>query len=781
MNYYPQGQSPPMQPKSENMLKHPDTEVSVVVTTSQLHTSRPKGFINALNPRSRFRWKEPHFYQEPAWKYDQAYSYRHRDGMTRVWQGAEDDRYISPYDGHIAKLVVQCTDEIYENPGNSTYRRTYIRNVSTKMLRLANWPTSHFDFEKGEYREFGTGWLVAKWIPTCLALTVMIVFYGDGAQERNGGNYDVFAYRYHGYAKVARNVLEYPSSSALPYGTPDAPAEGSNPVMERLLSPRYLCVLQNPSDKNGNSGVSIQKIEDSNNNSWVGSYLFIAYTAEQFSHSSEEDMQALHAIAETAARAAGLPAYWVGCSCMPDEREMEDDVFRISDVIRGSAGLCIAVGPSHGSSLSEKDTWDMLRQWGSRLWTFPEVLLSPKGAPVTVYRRDQLDSPLAVPKNQFAKRVWADAAVARQLVDHYEGNLTLSRLELDTIALRCLHSRATTQYLPGDHSYALMGLLRVRPKVDHTDSAFQAFARLSLANDSNMLLERLVCTLPKTPAQHWSCMDDAWDASLWDIQPQIQIAGICDDDAIIIDNALGAAIRWKSFAPVKNLRRTSWKRLFAQLILHSSGILLIISFTLFISPYTRSAGIVLFLLSFPFIAAGPHLLRMLYSGKFWYSQPWFFGFEGYMDVETIESQIWGARLGRLEWSAFGSPLARHRRNEHGERIGVDPTSDPKVAEIVERAKTASPNEQRVFTLIDTRTMEVILFQANRPPVGILVCGSEGGMQRAVGVSYDWTTATCFRETVFRLDSTVHDKMDRVSRTKLGLKRPATRAVYVGDN
>lgn len=46
-------------------------------------------------------------------------------------------------------------------------------------------------------------------------LTIQIVFYGDGAQERNGGNYDVFAYRYHGYAKVARNVLEYPSSSAL--------------------------------------------------------------------------------------------------------------------------------------------------------------------------------------------------------------------------------------------------------------------------------------------------------------------------------------------------------------------------------------------------------------------------------------------------------------------------------------------------------------------------------------------------------------------------------------
>ncbi|OMP83144.1 hypothetical protein BK809_0004525 [Diplodia seriata] len=571
--------------------------------------------------------------------------------------------------------------------------------------------------------------------------------------------------------------------------------------MERLLNPRYLCVLRNPSDKKTNQGVNIERIEEGNN-STAGSYLFIAYTAEQFSHRSEEDMQALHAIAETATRAAGLPAYWVGCSCMPDETEMEDDVFRISDVIRGAAGLCIAVGPSSGS-ISEQDTWDMLRQWGSRLWTFPEVLLSRSGAPVTVYRRGQLDSPLAVPKNQFAAHVWRDAGVARQLVDHYEGNLTLSRLELDIIALRCLHSRGTTQYLPGDHSYALMGLLRVRPKVDHTDSAFQAFARLSLANDSDMLLERLVCTLPKSPDQHWSCMDDAWDASLWDIYPQIQIAGICDDDAVIIDNALGASIRWKSFAPVKNLRRTSWKRLFVQIVLHSSGILLVIAIILLCTPYTRAAGAVVFLLSFPFIAAAPHLLRMLYSGKFWYSQPWFFGFEGYMDVETIESQIWGARLGRLEWSAFGSPLARHRRNEHGERIGVDPTSDPKVAAVVEAAKTASPNEERVsfartaclppgvrcadlpsspqvFTLIDTRTMEVMLFQAIRPPVGILVCGSEGGMQRAVGVSYDWTTATCYRETVFRLDSTVHDKMDRVPRTKLGLKRPVTRARYVGD-
>lgn len=279
--------------------------------------------------------------------------------------------------------------------------------------------------------------------------------------------------------------------------------------------------------------------------------------------------------------------------------------------------------------------------------------------------------------------------------------------------------------------------------------------------------------------------------------------GVCSDDAIIIDGALGASIRWKQFAPVKNLRRTSWKRLLCQLALHSSGLLLLMS-VLLLGVRLYAVGAILFLISAPLLAAAPYLLRQLYAGKFWYTQPWFFGFEGHLDIETVEAQIFGARMGRLEWAPFGSPLARHHRNAHGECVGDDPTGDAEVAEMVERAKYAGPNEQRVssfslslflsracavslmvcpaqiFTLVDTRNMQVILFQATRPPVGILLCGSEGGMQRAVGVSYDWTTGTCFRETVFRLDTTVLDLMSRVTRTKLGLKRPLTRARLVGD-
>jgi hypothetical protein len=157
-----------------------------------------------------------------------------------------------------------------------------------------------------------------------------------------------------------------------------------------------------------------------------------------------------------------------------------------------------------------------------------------------------------------------------------------------------------------------------------------------------------------------------------------------------------------------------------------------------------------------------------------------------LDIDTIERQIFGGRMGRMKWTAAASPLSRHHRNEHGECIPDDPTSDPYVAGLVEKAKTAGPGEQRIFTLVDTGmchastiagsslltvtgNMTATLFQAERPPVCFIMvraehslvlrllltfskCGAEGGMKRIVGCSYDWTTATFYRETVLRIES-----------------------------
>jgi hypothetical protein len=79
---------------------------------------------------------------------------------------------------------------------------------------------------------------------------------------------------------------------------------------------------------------------------------------------------------------------------------------------------------------------------------------------------------------------------------------------------------------------------------------------------------------------------------------------------------------------------------------------------------------------------------------------------------------------------------------------------------------------RIFTLVDTNTMTVTLFEARKPPVAVLICGEEGGMQRAIGCSYQWTTGTCFRETVLRMETPVLAKMARVSRVRFGMKRRA---------
>jgi hypothetical protein len=63
-----------------------------------------------------------------------------------------------------------------------------------------------------------------------------------------------------------------------------------------------------------------------------------------------------------------------------------------------------------------------------------------------------------------------------------------------------------------------------------------------------------------------------------------------------------------------------------------------------------------------------------------------------------------------------------------------------------------------------------LFEAERPPIVALLCGSEGGMQRAVMCSYDWTTQTLYRETVLRMETKVLEKMPRIGRVRFGLQR-----------
>lgn len=260
----------------------------------------------------------------------------------------------------------------------------------------------------------------------------------------NNGCYDPFPYRYWGYCKVTRNAVEESAKSSDSSHT-SMPGSQTDVESYRILEPLYLCFV-GTEEYGRPRRVADWKSDPANQHhqSKCPEYLFIAYTVEHFSNNS--DMLALHAIATTATRAAGLTAYWLGASCLGKPENVEENVFRISDVVRGAHSLVIAISPGPSAWNQGTSTQTMLQQWGQRLWTLPEALLVTPHRAITVYQRGQME-PFKLTKKQLATLAWTDSATTRQLIDHYEGNLTLSRLELVIVAMQSLFVRQTTQYL----------------------------------------------------------------------------------------------------------------------------------------------------------------------------------------------------------------------------------------------------------------------------------------------------------------------------------------------
>lgn len=539
---------------------------------------------------------------------------------------------------------------------------------------------------------------------------------------------------------------------------------------------------------------------------------------EDFKRQARTDRKHLIDHGIQAARAAGVPAFWIDFLCLPpkqqlgykllgiseeDKNEDKDkwieDVYRICDVSRAAHSMIIVLGPpniqragtepehiplgnlSFSTGDDEMKTrW--LRQWGKRLWTLPELLLCPTEHRIAIYyvdsnapKPEKLETPLRgqpekLAKRNFAIRAYEDGQVVRELVDHYEGSLILTTLELVTKAFECLWRRDTNLSRPGDQSYALMGLLRRRPDVNYNDSAFEAFARLSLANDSNLLLERLLCMLPKKRGQQWHVMVDAWDVNLWDIEPICQVAGIVDNRTVLLDGAFGATIQWHALKPVGYVKRKNFWREAGKVGLRLTPGWFIIGVTTVASLPKGSnyvdPGVVfgaLFLaVTLILILTSPYLFLHLYKGKFWGTQACFFGIEGPIELSAIEKALFGFDHGRLKWSTNGSLLSRHRLNKRTKKCVPLPPND-----------TGPGNEHgRLFTLVDTYTMTATRFRAVRPPVAVLICGREGGMQRAILCSYDWRTNTFCRETVLRMKTIILERMFRVDRFRFALSRDA---------
>ena len=103
--------------------------------------------------------------------------HRHRDTMQREYRGLKEDRYLSPYNGYLVKLVVQAGQEVYDGAPNSTWRWTFVRDISPYFIRIANYPLNGMPVDKETWT--GEDWAIVtvKWFFACVELLPTVSFF----------------------------------------------------------------------------------------------------------------------------------------------------------------------------------------------------------------------------------------------------------------------------------------------------------------------------------------------------------------------------------------------------------------------------------------------------------------------------------------------------------------------------------------------------------------------------------------------------------------------------
>lgn len=269
--------------------------------------------------RNRWRTKKPNAFQQPGWLYNTTSLFRHRDAFGRVKKKPMMDRYLHPLDGKLRKLIVSSSDDIYEGPGTSTWRRTYIRNVAPWNVRISTWV---MDFHQDPNSWPAYFYMLLRAMVANVALQIAfyvkcyMFFTAETARWMFDGQYAPVPIEFKGSAKVWNNRLEDRRED-------EAATRGAE--VYQVLRPRSLCFLRE------SHGIDIRLVEDweeAEGRNKSLSYIFVAYFTQHFRNDNVDDMMALSQIAEKAARDAGVLAYWVGASNMDgaSSSDLETDV-----------------------------------------------------------------------------------------------------------------------------------------------------------------------------------------------------------------------------------------------------------------------------------------------------------------------------------------------------------------------------------------------------------------------------------------------------------------------
>ncbi|KAI0447879.1 hypothetical protein F4803DRAFT_558569 [Xylaria telfairii] len=625
-------------------------------------------------------------------------------------------------------------------------------------LRLSEWGLRPFQRSGVWPKIAGSFRMLAISVPVQLLLAFPgTSSWDDGDISDNYTDFPGYQWR---WPKHAINPLDQRPGSTISTAVGERPSSKTRTVRPRKL---YACQPDG----------SWKVIDDPPKNL---QYVFISYAAKSFRIDGSDGHDLVRSMAQAATLRAGCTACWVDTDCIDQVNgyQKDADIYAMCDVIRGSRRVVVIL-PDNGA--------EARRFWGSRMWTLPEALLGP-GSEIDFLARvgdDYKQTTLSL--IEMTGEIWDDRQYVesggistRLLAEHFAGELTLSRIELFVTAVEACYYRSKlnyTMFTANDVTLAVMGLLHYRLDRNDDDTAFQSLAQLSLSNDSDRIIERMVSLLHRTSSSDSLnpffnlAHKDVFSTRLWDIQPTCNVVGVAyEDNTILLDSCRVIHIRWKGFPRIAIVRDYSIAKVLATIFVTAGtwwflqGIYIAITYAPFIgTPATNSDlrtylkwAIGAFFFTAIFLSLfGPVSVRRLYGGQVLQSASNLVGFEGVMPIDKLERLIFGNNNGRLTYEASSTPIGTDWR-DRDLRVGNEPDwvkeGRPEAYEL--------PEGHRLFTLVDTGSLTVNIFSAERPPTVALLCGREGGMLRAVLCSWQFENNCLYKETVIRMPTSVWD-------------------------
>ncbi|KAL4067156.1 hypothetical protein V8B97DRAFT_974040 [Scleroderma yunnanense] len=688
-----------------------------------------------------------------------------RDLRLRFRPHKVNQRFMDPETGRCTRLRIQA---VHPAPKTDQVK------VTDNVRRAPKLAVSLFQYPPKTVVE------ALSWPFRFLICSLVLLFWPiDGPPGRKPftGEYPPYLMTYWGQMWSARSKKEYSIFETRSAANPMPTLEGCSATVESVthtLHPRKLVIHRS------------NRWEHCEDPSIIINYRYIAISYRQtdiFRHGTddkgrmrekEQKRQFIESVRATTLQ-CGMQAYWLDLECVGETTEEKNtDVYRMADIYRSAIFTLITIRKS-----DDPHSIQGWKSWGARVWTFPEALLSRE-----LRYRIGIDGPvLPITLHELANKAYRNYSEETTIINAYGGRDPLERLErltllksaiwrrgssalppvlptapprnpeksLQTSQLQFAGSLANLSY-PAEKVYALMGFFGNRIMPSRLETELQALARLLMANDNDLMAERMISMLPKDiqPKDCWYADDDVYGAHLWDIKPEVQVTGTTVIGALVLDGCRAATIRWKNFPEVGFQTTESLRRNIAGSL--PTGLWALVFYGAQWMPldsHVKAVGIVILSIAAFLFVFGPFLTAYAISGRILNTQPWLIGVKGVLSPDDAAVRVYGATLSkhpRLLYTPSGSPFSEPSTQEV--REGLD----------TQYKKLKDEKRDDVYTLIDTNSATIYYFTAKRPPTVCLFTGCEGGLGRFLLCSENCGANELHKETVLRMPTYIHRAM-----------------------